>query len=153
MALNRNRVTIAGRVGRDPEIRNVGQGRVANLRVAVSERFKDKSGEWKELTEWVPIVVWNDATVGFIEKHVKKGTAVCVDGQFKTRSYKSNNDEKETYVTEVVVRGPKDSVELTEGFPKREGGAQQRGGGDFFGDTAQKTNKPVIDDLDDSIPF
>ncbi len=106
MALNINEVTVAGRLGRDPEIRQAGSTRNANLRIAVSESWKDKAtGEWKEKTEWVSVVIWNEHLVSLIERRVKKGTNVWVRGQMQTRSYKSNNDQKDVYVTEVVVRG------------------------------------------------
>lgn len=151
MALSLNKVVVAGRLGKDPDIRNVGDGRVANMRVAVGERYKDKkTGEYKEVTEWIPVVVWNDATVGFIEQYVKKGSAVYVEGQFKTRSYKSNNDEKETYVTELVVRGFNGTVQLLDAMPKRDGGSSDRGSS--RGSTGGGNSGGGYP-LDDDIPF
>lgn len=105
MAGSLNRVQLIGNVGADPEIRSVASGsKVANFRIATSETWKDKNtGEKKERTEWHSIVVWNDGLVGVIEKYVKKGSKVMVEGQLQTRKWEKDGVDR--YTTEVVLQG------------------------------------------------
>jgi len=100
-----NKVTILGNVGKDPEIRSFPNGgRVASFSVATSEIWKDKnSGEKKERTEWHKISVLNDALVGVVEKYVKKGSKVYIEGQLETRKWQ-DKDGVEKYSTEIVLR-------------------------------------------------
>ena len=98
-----NRVELIGHLGRDPEIRNTQNGkRVASMSLAVSETWKDKSGQKQEKTEWVPIVIFNDGLVGVVEKYVKKGDKLYIEGAFKTRKY-TDKSGNERYTTEVVL--------------------------------------------------
>jgi len=104
MAGSLNRVQLIGNVGADPEIRSVNSGKVANFRIATSETWKDKNtGEKKERTEWHSIVVWNDGLVGVIEKYVKKGSKVMIEGQLQTRKWEKDGVDR--YTTEVVLQG------------------------------------------------
>jgi single-strand DNA-binding protein len=104
MAGSVNKVILVGRLGADPEVRNAGDTKVANLRVATSVTWKDKrSGEKQEKTEWHSITVWNEATVGFIEQYLSKGDQVYIEGALETRKW-TDNDDIERYSTEVVVR-------------------------------------------------
>lgn len=100
-----NQVNIIGNLGADPEIRSLNSGdKVANMRVAVSERWKDKNtGERKEKTEWVSVVVFGNL-VGIIEQYVRKGSKVYLSGKLQTRKWQdqSGNDR---YSTEVVLQG------------------------------------------------
>lgn len=99
-----NRCSFIGNLGRDPEIRNTNSGeRIASFALACSESWTDKStGERKERTEWVPVSVFNDGLVGVIEKYVKKGSRVYVDGKFKTRKWQDSNGQ-DRYTTEIVL--------------------------------------------------
>lgn len=99
-----NRVQIIGNLGKDPEIRSFPNGgRVANFSVAVNEKWKDKaSGEQKERTEWVPIIVMNDHLVGIVEKYLRKGSKVMIEGKYETRKYEK--DGRDIYATSVVLR-------------------------------------------------
>jgi len=105
MAGSLNRVTLVGNLGRDPEIRSLQNGgKVATFSVATSETWKDKTtGEKKEKTDWHNVVVWNEGLVGVIDKYVKKGTKVLVEGKLETRKYEKDGVEK--YTTEVVLTG------------------------------------------------
>ncbi len=105
MAGSLNRVTLIGNCGKDPEIRQAGNGnRVATFSIATSESWTDKaSGERKEKTEWHNVVVWNDGLIGVIEKYVKKGSKVMVEGQMQTRKWEKEGIER--YTTEVVLQG------------------------------------------------
>jgi single-strand DNA-binding protein len=99
-----NRAILIGRTGRDTEVRQTQNGsRVAILSLATSERWRDKAtGENKEQTEWHRVVVWNDRAVEFCEKHVRKGSLICVEGQIKSRKF-TDKDGLERTVTEIVV--------------------------------------------------
>jgi single-strand DNA-binding protein len=99
-----NKVTLIGRLGKDPEVKNLTNGSaVANFSVATSEKWKDKrSGEAQEKTEWHNIVVWNEKTIEFIEKWLKKGDLVYLEGKIQTRKWQ-DQDGKDRYSTEIVI--------------------------------------------------
>lgn len=101
-----NRVILVGRVGKDPELRSFNNGgRIANFSLATSERWKDKNtGERKEKTEWTNIVVSGDGLVGVVERFVRKGSQIGIEGKLQTRKYQ-DRDGNDRYVTEVVVSG------------------------------------------------
>lgn len=105
MAGTVNKVTIVGNLGNDPEVRSFQNGgRVANLTVATSESWKDKSsGERKERTQWHRIVIMNEPLVNVAEKYLKKGSKVYLEGQLETRKY-TDKDGSEKYTTEIVLR-------------------------------------------------
>ena len=162
MAGSVNKVILIGNLGRDPEIRSTNDGtRVANMSVATSESWKDKaSGERKERTEWHRVVVFNDRLVEIIEKYLKKGSKVYLEGALQTRKW-TDKDDQERYTTEVVLRK----------IPRRADHARRRalggGGGDFAGSgdapaleaaaaggaRAPRGAKGSPAELDDEIPF
>lgn len=95
-----NKVILVGRVGKDPEIRNAGESKVANFSIATSETWKDKqTGEKKEQTEWHSIVIWRKLAE-VVEQYVKKGDMVYIEGKLKTRSWEKDGITR--YTTEVV---------------------------------------------------
>jgi single-strand DNA-binding protein len=100
-----NKVTLIGNLGKDPEIRSFPNGgKVANLTLATSESWKDKeSGERKERTEWHRISITNEGLVGVVEKYLKKGARVYIEGQLETRKW-TDKDGQEKYTTEIVLR-------------------------------------------------
>jgi single-strand DNA-binding protein len=104
MASSLNKVELIGRLGKDPEIRNLqNSSSVANFSVATSESWKDKrSGERQEKTEWHNIVVWNEKTIEFVEKYLKKGDLVRIEGKLQTRKWE-DKDGVDRYTTEVVI--------------------------------------------------
>jgi single-strand DNA-binding protein len=104
MASSLNKVELIGRLGKDPEIRNLqNSSSVANFSVATSESWKDKrSGERQEKTEWHNIVVWNEKTIEFVEKYVKKGDLVRLEGKLQTREWEDQEGQKK-FSTEVVI--------------------------------------------------
>ena len=154
MAGSVNKVILVGNLGKDPEIRTFPNGgRVANFSIATSESWKDKtSGERKERTEWHRISVLNDALVGVVEKYVKKGSKLYIEGQLETRKYEK--DGREMYTTEVVLRPYRG--ELTMLDSKGGGGSSAAndyaepmavgGGGGSFAASGKN-------DMDDEIPF
>ena len=150
-----NRATILGRLGRDPEIRTMTDGkRVSTFSVATSTSWVDKSGEKKELTDWHNIVVYNEPTVKFIESYVKKGSRVYIEGKIKTRKWtdKMGNDK---YTTEITVSGLDSRVILLDSQPSAPT-SQYDDYDTFFGQEAKTTpindNNQVLE-IDDLIPF
>lgn len=159
MAGSVNKVIIVGNVGKDPEVRTFQNGgRVASFSVATSESWKDKtSGERKERTEWHRVSVLNDALVGIVEKYVKKGTKLYLEGQMETRKYQ-DKDGAEKYTTEVVLRPYRGELTLLD---SKGGGssdnassdynsepqAASASGGSFGASSAGKGG------MDDEIPF
>lgn len=104
MAGSVNKVILVGNVGRDPEVRSLQDGsKVVNFSVATSETWNDRaSGERKERTEWHRVVVFNDRIADVVEKYVRKGKSVYVEGALQTRKYTDQSGvEKST--TEVVI--------------------------------------------------
>lgn len=104
MAGGINKVILVGNLGAAPEIRNVPSGqKVANLRVATSEQWTDKSsGEKRERTEWHTVSVFNQNSVNFAENYLQKGSKVYIEGQLQTRKWQDQSGQ-ERYSTEVVI--------------------------------------------------
>jgi single-strand DNA-binding protein len=106
MAGSVNKVILVGNLGQDPEVKSFQNGgRIANLRIATSESWKDKqTGEKKERTEWHSVVLQSDGLVGVAERFLKKGSKVYIEGQLRTRKWQdqSGNDR---YTTEISVGG------------------------------------------------
>lgn len=132
-----NKVMLIGNVGRDPEVRylegnNPGaQGRkVATFTLATSERFRDRSGETRENTEWHNIVAWGQPA-DVCERFVRKGTQLYIEGRLRTRKYTDRNGQ-EKYTTEINVDtlqllGRRDSDGSSDGG-YQQGGYQRQGG-------------------------
>mgnify|MGYP006230290597 FL=1 len=95
MAGSLNKVLLIGRLGNDPEIKQMSNGKnVARLSVATSETWKDKnSGERKEKTEWHRVVIFNEGLVGVVQQYLKKGSQVYIEGQIQTTKYTDNNGQ------------------------------------------------------------
>jgi single-strand DNA-binding protein len=99
-----NKVILLGRLGRDPEVRNFQNGgRVVNLRLATSEKWKDKSGEMQEKTEWHSVAIFNEKLGEIAEKYLRKGSEVYLEGQIETRKW-TDQQGAEKYTTEIVLR-------------------------------------------------
>jgi len=116
MAGSVNKVIIVGNLGKDPEIRTFQNGgRVASFSVATSESWKDKtSGERKEKTEWHRISVLNENLVGIVERYLKKGAKVYLEGQLETRKW-TDKEGQEKYTTEVVLRPFRGELTMLDG--------------------------------------
>ena len=108
-----NKVIIIGRLGKDPEIRTTSNGSsVASFSIATTESWKDKNGEKQKKTEWHKIVVFNDKLVsGVVEKYIKKGSVVYIEGSLTTRKY-TDKDGAEKYTTEVVIKNYNDTIKI-----------------------------------------
>jgi single-strand DNA-binding protein len=168
MAGSVNKVILVGNLGRDPEVRHTQNNqKVVNLRIATSERWRDRqSGENRERTEWHSVVIFNENLADIAERYLRKGSSVYVEGQLQTRKW-TDQSGQERYTTEVVLSRFRGELTLL-------GGRGEPGGdpGADFGDEAgtggaqrsapargqgggQGRSKPatLADDLDDDIPF
>ena len=116
MAGSLNKVLLIGRLGNDPEIKQMQNGKsVARLSVATSESWKDKStGERKEKTEWHRVVIFNEGLVNVVQKYLKKGAQVYIEGQLNTNKYTDNNGQ-EKYSTQIVLQGYSSSLTMLDG--------------------------------------
>ena len=173
MAGSVNKVILIGNLGQDPEVKSFQNGgRIANLRIATSENWKDKNtGERKERTEWHTVVLQSDGLVGVAERFLKKGSKVYIEGQLRTRKWQdaSGNDR---YSTEVSVGGNQGVLTMLDSAPGGQrsggggggewGGGQRSGGGggdDWGGGSSGGGSSGgggrggLADDLDDDIPF
>jgi len=149
MAGSLNKVLLIGRLGADPEIKQMVNGKsVARLSLATSQSWKDKnSGEKKEKTEWHRVVVFNEGLVNVVQQYLKKGAQVYVEGQLNTRKWKDEQSGQDKYSTEVVIQGYNSSLTML-------------GGGNQNSTTVSKSKQNIDDssqvpqnDLDDDIPF
>ena len=171
MAGSVNKVILVGNLGADPEIRSLGSGdRVANLRIATSETWRDRnSGERKERTEWHRVVIFNDNLVKVAEQYLRKGSTVYIEGAIQTRKW-TDNSGVEKYSTEIVLQ--KFRGELTMLGGRGDSSGMSSGGGDdsygggysggsgggssFGGGQRSQPSGPresFSADLDDEIPF
>lgn len=108
-----NKVILIGNVGKDPDIRYIDQQvKVATLSLATTEKYKDRAGVLKENTEWHNLVAWRN-TADIIERYVRKGSQIYVEGKLRTRQYLDSN-KQQRHITEIIV----DTLQL---LGKREG--------------------------------
>ena len=158
-----NKVILVGNLGADPEIRTLTSGdRVANLSLATSESWRDKSsGERKEKTEWHRVVIFNEGLCKVAEQYLKKGSKIYLEGALQTRKWQ-DKDGHDKYTTEVVLQGFNSTLTMLDG----KGGGGGAGAGaesseDFGsgGPAPARERKPAMaggggrDDMDDEIPF
>jgi single-strand DNA-binding protein len=167
-----NKVILLGRLGKDPEVRNFQNGgRVVNLRLATSERYKDREGNQQERTEWHSVAIFNERLGEVAEKYLRKGSEVYIEGQLETRKWQGQ-DGQDKYTTEIVLRQFRGELQLVGGRGGAGGEAGEGagsgggyggggrssggyGGGDRGGSGGGRGgwDKPKGGDLDDDIPF
>ena len=172
MAGSLNKVMLIGNLGADPEIRSFQNGgKVANLRIATSETWKDRNtGERQERTEWHTVAIFSEGLVNVVENYLKKGSKVFVEGQLQTRKWQDQQGN-DRYSTEVVLRGYNGTLTMLDGRGEGGGGGGGYGGGNRsggggygggqggggFGGGQSGGNQggggSNYDDLDDDIPF
>ena len=147
-----NKVQLIGRLGADPEIKQMVNGKnVARLSVATSQSWKDKStGERKEKTEWHRVVIFNEGLVNIVQQYFKKGANVYLEGQLSTRKWKDEKSGQDKYSTEVVLQGYNSSLTMLGGKnnPNNSNEASQEKSS-LPNDQMSQDNS----DLDDEIPF
>lgn len=184
MAGSVNKVILIGNLGADPEIKSFQNGgKIANIRIATSEQWKDRmTGERKERTEWHNVVINGDGLVGVVERYLKKGSKVYIEGSLRTRKWQ-DRDGNDRYTTEVVIAGLGGALTMLDGAPGGGGGGSRggdswsqgggssggwdQGGGSSGGGSAGGGwnqggggsggggggRAPFDDDLDDDVPF
>jgi len=167
MAGSVNKVILVGNLGRDPEIRRTQDGRpIANLRIATSESWRDKStGERREKTEWHSVVIFNESLCKVVEQYLRKGSKVYIEGQLQTRKWQDQSGQ-ERYTTEVVLQGFNGTLTMLDGRAGGGSGLQEGGQSDYgadsgfggYGDAPRRGGKPsgggsFDKPLDDEIPF
>jgi len=152
MAGSLNKVLLIGRLGADPEIKQMVNGKsVARLSVATSQSWKDKStGERKEKTEWHRVVIFNEGLVNVVQQYLKKGANVYIEGSLTTRKWKDEASGQDKYSTEVVLQGYNSSLTMLDGRSKSESSnLVSENKSSLPNDDFQPSNS----DLDDEIPF
>ena len=176
MAGSVNKVILVGNLGADPEVKSFQNGgRIANLRIATSENWKDRAtGERKERTEWHNVVIQSDGLVGVVERFLKKGSKIYIEGQLRTRKWQ-DRDGNDRYTTEVSVGGMGGVLTMLDGAGGGGGGGSRGGGygsgGGYGGDSdfgggndyssgasrgggsGGGSGGAPFDDLDDEVPF
>ncbi len=145
-----NKVILVGNLGKDPELRYTSGGTaVATFSLATSERYKDRSGEQQEKTEWHNIVAWRNLAE-ICGKYLHKGKQVYIEGRIQTRSY-DDRDGNKRYITEIVA----DQMQML-GSRDDTGGGRSRGGDDFDqrppSSQGHDASEPPFNP-DDDIPF
>ena len=152
MAGSLNKVLLIGRLGADPEIKQMVNGKnVARLSLATSQTWKDKNtGERKEKTEWHRIVIFKEGLINVIQQYLKKGANVYVEGQLSTRKWKDESTGQDKYSTEVVLQGYNSSLTMLDGKNKNsETSSVSDTKSSLPNDNLNQDNS----DLDDEIPF
>ena len=152
MAGSLNKVLLIGRLGSDPEIKQMVNGKnVARLSLATSNTWKDKNtGEKKEKTEWHRVVIFNEGLVNVVQQYVKKVAQVYIEGQLTTRKWKDEKSGLDRYSTEVVLQGFNSSFKILSSKNNQITSSQEN--------ISEKSSLPndtgaLPNDLDDEIPF
>ena len=149
MAGSLNKVLLIGRLGADPEIKQMVNGKsVARLSLATSQSWKDKNtGEKKEKTEWHRVVVFNEGLVNVVQQYLKKGSQVYIEGQLTTRKWKDEKTGTDKYSTEIVIQGYNSSLTMLGGSNQNSNFSQEK--------TKKVDDNSEINqnELDDEIPF
>ena len=152
MAGSLNKVLLIGRLGADPEVKQMVNGKsVARLSIATSNTWKDKNtGEKKEKTEWHRVVIFSEGLVKVVQQYVKKGAQVYIEGQLTTRKWKDEKAGIDRYSTEIVLQGFNSSFKILSSKSNQIENLQDN--------TSEKSSLPndeivPSNDLDDDIPF
>ena len=153
MAGSLNKVLLIGRLGADPEVKQMVNGKsVARLSLATSQSWKDKNtGEKKEKTEWHRIVVFNEGLVNVVQQYLKKGANIYIEGQLATRKWKDEASGQDKYSTEIVLQGYNSSLTMLDSKSRNENSnlvTENKSALPSDNNISQKN-----DDLDDEIPF
>ncbi|MBO6480466.1 MAG: single-stranded DNA-binding protein [Pelagibacteraceae bacterium] len=152
MAGSLNKVQLIGRLGADPEIKQMVNGKsIARLSIATSQSWKDKStGERKEKTEWHRVVIFNEGLINVIQQYLKKGANVYLEGQLATRKWRDEKSGQDKYSTEIVLQGYNSSLTMLDGKNKSNNSNEtSQTKSALPNDEISQDNS----DLDDEIPF
>ncbi len=151
MAGSLNKVQLIGRLGADPEVKQMVNGKsVARLSLATSQSWKDRnSGEKKEKTEWHRIVVFNEGLVNVVQQYLKKGAQVYIEGQLSTRKWKDEQTGQDKYSTEIILQGYNSTLTMLGGSNSNNTLSSSPTKNNDFDQSNPQNNS----DLDDEIPF
>ena len=150
MAGSLNKVLLIGRLGADPEIKQMVNGKnVARLSIATSQTWKDKSsGERKEKTEWHRIVIFNEGLVNVVQQYLKKGAQVYIEGQLSTNKY-TDSSGQEKYSTQIILQGYNSTLKMLGG-----GNQNTSSVSDQASSSSLPSDEPIPSSgLDDEVPF
>ena len=152
MAGSLNKVLLIGRLGADPEVKQMANGKsVARISLATSNTWKDKNtGEKKEKTEWHRIVIFNEGLVGVVQQYVKKGAQVYVEGQLTTRKWTDEKSGQDKYSTEILLQGYNSTFKILSSKSNQNTSLQD---GTETKSALPNDEKVSSTDLDDEIPF
>ena len=152
MAGSLNKVQLIGRLGADPDIKQMVNGKnVARLSIATSQSWKDKSsGERKEKTEWHRVVIFNEGLVGVVQQYLKKGANVYVEGQLSTRKWKDDASGQDKYSTEIILQGYNSSLTMLD---SRNSSNNSNLVSENKSSLPKDNLNQDVSDLDDEIPF
>jgi len=147
-----NKVLLIGRLGADPEIKQMVNGKsVARLSLATSNTWKDKNtGEKKEKTEWHRVVIFSEGLVNVVQQYVKKGAQVYIEGQLSTRKWKDEKSGQDKYSTEIIIQGYNSSLTMLGGGSR---GVQSDNSSETISKNSDDASQIEQNDLDDEIPF
>ena len=149
MAGSLNKVLLIGRLGADPEIKQMSNGKnVARMSLATSDSWKDKNtGEKKEKTEWHRVVIFNEGLVNIVQQYLKKGAQIYIEGQLTTRKWKDEQSVQDKYSTEIILQGYNSTLKML----------NTRISNDLSGKGSEvisnENPSAPLNDLDDEIPF
>ena len=151
MAGSLNKVQLIGRLGADPEVKQMVNGKsVARLSLATSQSWKDRnSGEKKEKTEWHRIVVFNEGLVNVVQQYLKKGAQIYIEGQLSTRKWKDEQTGQDKYSTEIILQGYNSTLTMLGGSNSNNTSSSSPTKNNDFDQSNPQNNT----DLDDEIPF
>ena len=149
MAGSLNKVLLIGRLGADPEIKQMSNGKNgARMSLATSDSWKDKNtGEKKEKTEWHRVVIFNEGLVNIVQQYLKKGAQIYIEGQLTTRKWKDEQSGQDKYSTEIILQGYNSTLKML----------NTRISNDLSGKGSEAVSNEnpsaPLNDLDDEIPF
>ena len=151
MAGSLNKVQLIGRLGADPEVKQMVNGKsVARLSLATSQSWKDRNtGEKKEKTEWHRIVVFNEGLVNVVQQYLKKGAQVYIEGQLSTRKWKAEQSGQDKYSTEIILQGYNSTLTMLGSSSSNNLTNTSSNKNNEFDQSNVQNNS----DLDDEIPF
>ena len=151
MAGSLNKVLLIGRLGADPEIKQMANGKnVARLSLATSNSWKDKNtGEKKEKTEWHRVVVFNEGLVNVVQQYLKKGAQIYIEGQLSTRKWRDEQAGQDKYSTEIILQGYNSTLTMLGASSSNNLTSSSSNKNNDF----DQTNQQSSSDLDDEIPF
>lgn len=142
-----NKVFLIGRLGKDPVIKHFqNDNAIAEFPLATSESYKDKEGNWVEITDWHNVKLPNKFMAERAEKYLKKGSQIFVEGKIRTRNY-DDKDGNKRYITEIIA----ESFRMLD--KRSEGGSSSEGGSNYPETVVKNENTASGSAVEDDLPF